>query len=89
MADLVIRGRRVVTGEGVRPAAVHVAGGVIDRAAGRHELVDLPNKHHLPVDLTPYGLRNAGEVFVATDRPFGLIEGTVAREGAQPAAAWA
>jgi len=59
------------------------------RDGDRHELVDLPNKHHLPVDLTPYGLRNAGEVFVATDRPFGLIEGTVAREGAQPAAAWA
>jgi allantoinase len=34
MADLVIRGRRVVTAEGVRPAAVHVAGGVIDRVAG-------------------------------------------------------
>jgi allantoinase len=33
MADLVIRGRRVVTAEGVRPAAVHVAGGVIDRVA--------------------------------------------------------
>jgi len=34
MTDLVIRGRRVVTAQGVRPAAVHVAGGVIDRVAG-------------------------------------------------------
>jgi hypothetical protein len=59
------------------------------RDGDRPELVDLPNKHHLPVDLTPYGLRNAGEVFVATDRPFGLIEGTVAREGVPPAAGWA
>jgi allantoinase len=37
MADLVIRGRRVVTAEGVRPAAVHVAGGVIDRVAGHDD----------------------------------------------------
>jgi urate oxidase len=52
--------------------------------------MSMPNKHHLPVDLAPYGLRHDHEVFVATDRPFGLIEGTVARDGAPPAgAAWA
>jgi urate oxidase len=52
--------------------------------------MSMPNKHHLLVDLAPYGLRNDHEVFVATDRPFGLIEGTVARDGAPPAgAAWA
>lgn len=39
----------------------------------------LPNKHHLLVDLTPFGLDNPGEVFVATDQPYGLIEGTVTR----------
>jgi urate oxidase len=49
----------------------------------------MPNKHHLLVDLAPYGLDNAGEVFVATDRPFGLIEGTVTRDDAPPAGrAW-
>jgi urate oxidase len=42
----------------------------------------LPNKHHFPVDLTPFGLDNPGEVFVATDRPYGLIEGTVLRDDA-------
>jgi urate oxidase len=62
--------------------------------AGRPEVAEvrmtMPNKHHLLVDLAPYGLRNDHEVFVATDRPFGLIEGTVARDGAPPAgAAWA
>jgi urate oxidase len=62
--------------------------------AGRPEVAEvrmaMPNKHHLPVDLTPYGLPNTGEVFVATDRPYGLIEGTVTRDGAPPAdAAWA
>jgi len=40
----------------------------------------LPNQHHVPVDLSPYGLENAGEVFVVTDRPFGVIEGTVTRD---------
>jgi urate oxidase len=39
----------------------------------------LPNLHHIAVDLSPYGMENRGEVFVATDRPFGLIEGTVVR----------
>jgi urate oxidase len=44
----------------------------------------MPNKHHLPVDLGPYGLANDNEVFVAADRPFGAIEGTVVRAGAAP-----
>jgi urate oxidase len=39
----------------------------------------LPNRHHLLVDLTPFGLDNPNEVFVATDQPFGLIEATVSR----------
>jgi urate oxidase len=45
----------------------------------------LPNKHHFLVDLAPFGLDNPGEVFVATDRPYGLIEGTVVRDDAAPA----
>ncbi|GAB3410999.1 urate oxidase [Flindersiella endophytica] len=39
----------------------------------------LPNKHHFLVDLAPFGLDNPGEVFLAADRPYGLIEGTVRR----------
>jgi urate oxidase len=39
----------------------------------------LPNKHHVAVDLAPLGLDNDRAVFVATDRPFGVIEGTVTR----------
>ena len=34
MTDLVVRSRRVVTGEGVRPAAVHIEGGAITDVAG-------------------------------------------------------
>ena len=39
-----------------------------------------PNKHHFLVDLAPFGLDNPGEVFIAADRPYGLIEATVTRE---------
>jgi urate oxidase len=39
-----------------------------------------PNKHHFLVDLQPFGLDNPGEVFIAADRPYGLIEATVIRE---------
>jgi urate oxidase len=39
-----------------------------------------PNKHHFLVDLEPFGLDNPGEVFIAADRPYGLIEATVIRE---------
>jgi urate oxidase len=41
-----------------------------------------PNKHHFLVDLAPFGLDNPGEVFIAADRPYGLIEATVTREDA-------
>ena len=46
----------------------------------------LPNKHHYLVDLSPFELENPGEVFIAGDRPYGLIEGTVTRDDAPPAA---
>lgn len=59
----------------------------------RDELVEvrlsLPNKHHFLVDLSPFELDNPGEVFFAADRPYGLIEGSVIRDGAPDAGlAW-
>lgn len=39
----------------------------------------MPNRHHLPIDLTPFRLENRNEIFVATTEPYGLIEGTVRR----------
>jgi urate oxidase len=39
-----------------------------------------PNRHHHLVDLSPFGVENDGEVFIAADRPYGLIEATVTRE---------
>ena len=57
---------------------------------GRLELEEIrfsmPNKHHFKVDLEPFGLKNEaadGAVYIAADRPYGLIEATVLREGAE------
>lgn len=48
-----------------------------------------PNKHHFLFDLAPFGLENNSEVFIAADRPYGLIEATVVRDGAPDAGdAW-
>ncbi|TDO50615.1 urate oxidase [Kribbella sp. VKM Ac-2527] len=48
-----------------------------------------PNKHHFLVDLSPFGVENPGEVFIAADRPYGLIEATVVRDDASdPGSAW-
>jgi urate oxidase len=41
----------------------------------------MPNKHHLPIDLSRFGLENRNEIFVATEEPHGLIEATLVRGG--------
>jgi urate oxidase len=38
-----------------------------------------PNKHYLLINLSPFGLDNANQVFTATDEPHGQIECTVGR----------
>jgi len=48
-----------------------------------------PNKHHFLVDLAPFELENNGEVFIAADRPYGLIEAAVSRDDSSDAGlAW-
>lgn len=48
-----------------------------------------PNNHHFVSDLSPFGLDNPNVVFHAADRPYGLIEATIAREGTtSPEFAW-
>lgn len=44
--------------------------------------LSLPNKHHFLVDLSPFGQENNGEVFIAADRPYGLIEAVVEQDDA-------
>ncbi len=39
----------------------------------------MPNRHHLPFDLTRFGLENRNEIFVATEEPYGLIAATLVR----------
>jgi urate oxidase len=39
----------------------------------------MPNQHCLLVNLAPFGMENKNELFVPTDEPHGLIEGTVSR----------
>lgn len=41
--------------------------------------LSMPNKHCLPIDLSPLGLENRHEVFLPTDEPHGLIEATMGR----------
>jgi len=45
--------------------------------------MSLPNKHHFLVDLDAFGQDNPNEVFFAADRPYGLIEATITREGSE------
>jgi len=57
-----------------------------DRVLTHRQEVDevrlsLPNKHHFLVDMEAIGVENENEVYYAADRPYGLIEGTVHREG--------
>ncbi|MFD9219557.1 factor-independent urate hydroxylase [Streptomyces sp. NPDC060064] len=44
----------------------------------------LPNNHNFLVDLEPFGLKNDNEVYFAADRPYGLIEATILRDGIEP-----
>ena len=41
--------------------------------------LEMPNRHHLPVDLTRFGMENRNEIFVATEEPYGLIKATLSR----------
>lgn len=41
--------------------------------------LEMPNRHHLPIDLTRFGMQNKNEIFVATEEPFGLIKATLSR----------
>jgi urate oxidase len=50
--------------------------------------LSMQNKHHYVVDLAPFGLDNQNEVFYASDRPYGLIEGTVTRDDEAASDAW-
>jgi urate oxidase len=55
---------------------------VLERHAEIDEIsLTAPNLHHWLVDLSPFGLSNENEIFVATTEPHGLIEATIRRSG--------
>jgi urate oxidase len=60
---------------------LHAMGEAVLRTVDVVESIHLvmPNRHHLPVDLSAFGLENRNEIFVATTEPYGLIEATIAR----------
>lgn len=41
--------------------------------------LSLPNLHHLPADLSPFGQDNPNHIFVPIDEPHGTIEATIER----------
>ena len=59
---------------------LHAMGEAVVRTLDVEEIhLSMPNRHHIPVDLRPFGMENRNEIFVATPEPYGLIEGTVRR----------
>jgi urate oxidase len=69
---------------------LHIMGSaVLDSVPGLAEIrFSAPNRHHFLVDFSGFdveGLTNDGEVFIAADRPYGLIEAQVARDDVPPA----
>jgi urate oxidase len=53
---------------------------VLDSVDVVHSIrLEMPNRHHLPIDLAKFGMENRNEVFVATEEPYGLITATLSR----------
>ena len=66
--------------ESVQHTLFRMGQAAIDANAEIEEIrLTMPNKHHLIVDLKPFGMDNPNEIFVATPEPYGLIEGVVKR----------
>jgi urate oxidase len=63
---------------------------VLEQFPGITEIrMSMPNRHHFLQDLSASGLDNPDVVYHADDRPYGLIEGAVLRDDAEPAeVAW-
>jgi len=66
--------------ESVQHTLYAMARAVLDGIADVADIhITMPNRHHLPVDLTRLGLENRNEIFVATEEPFGVIQATLRR----------
>ncbi|HYO09065.1 MAG TPA: urate oxidase [Tepidisphaeraceae bacterium] len=65
---------------GVQQTIQHMGDAALAACAGIDSIsFALPNKHRIPFNLEPFGLKFENDVFVATDEPYGMIHGTIAR----------
>ena len=65
--------------ESVQHSIWRIARAMLEAEPGiEHVTMRLPNLHHWIVDLAPFG-QVSGDIFVATEQPYGLIEATVRR----------
>jgi urate oxidase len=65
--------------ESVQQTIWIVANAMLEAEPGIDDVsMTMPNLHHWIVDLSPFGQRS-GDIFVATEQPYGLIEATVRR----------
>jgi urate oxidase len=60
---------------------LHAMGEAVLKAYSEVKEISLvmPNKHHILFNLEQFGIENKNEIFIATDEPYGLISGTIAR----------
>lgn len=68
----------------------HMGKGVLTAFPAVDEIrFSAPNKHHFEYDLGRFGIETQNEVFIAADRPYGLIQAQVTRDDASDAGnAW-
>jgi urate oxidase len=88
--SIIIREFATLQSLALQQTLFHIGKAVLEAHPSIAEIrMSAPNKHHFAVDLSPFGLENPGEVFIAADRPYGLIQATVTRDDAVPAeSAW-
>lgn len=85
--DLILRAFAETYSLSLQQTLYEMGARVVDGMPDVEEIrFSLPNKHHFLVDLDPFGVKNDpgdGGVYFAADRPYGLIEATVLRDGAE------
>jgi len=88
--DILVREFATLQSLALQQTLWHMGTAVLDAIPAIVEIrMAAPNKHHFVVDFSSFGLENDNEVFHADDRPYGLIEATIARDDAPDAgSAW-
>lgn len=65
---------------GVQQTLLQLGRAALDACSAIESIhLSLPNQHRIPFNLEPFGLKFENDIFVATDEPHGLIQGTIIR----------